>query len=262
MDIRFDGKTVLITGASSGIGLACARLFGQLGACVAICGTNAQKLAAAESSLRQDGITVLAQICHVEDEASLRAFADSVMDRFGRIDVWVSNAGIYPQYSIIDMDEQMWERTFSVNTKAVYLGARLAYRCMKDRGGVILIASSFAAVFPSVGSGAYAASKSAATSMIRSLAAELAPYGIRVNGYIPGVIDTDMTRQLTETNGEAMRAAIALQQFGKPEDVAYAAAFLASDYARYITGATLEVTGGKMGVQNPGKAWTDKRSRP
>ena len=79
------------------------------------------------------------------------------------------------------------------------------------------------------------------------LAAELAPYGIRVNGYIPGVIDTDMTHALTVSNGEAMKSAIAMQTFGEPMDVAWALAFLASDYARYITGTTLEISGGKMG---------------
>ena len=97
--------------------------------------------------------------------------------------------------------------------------------------------------------------------MIKTLAAELAPYGIRVNGYIPGVIDTDMTHALTESNGAAMRDVIAMREFGQPIDVAWAMAFLASDYARYITGTTLEISGGKMGVQNPGKAWKDKELR-
>ena len=96
---------------------------------------------------------------------------------------------------------------------------------------------------------------------MNTLAAELAPYGIRVNGYIPGVIDTDMTHALTVSNGEAMKSAIAMQTFGEPMDVAWALAFLASDYARYITGTTLEISGGKMGVQNPAKAWKDKEAR-
>ena len=168
---------------------------------------------------------------------------------------------MYPQYSIIDTDEAMWDKTMDTNVKSVYLGARIAFRSMKDRGGVILIASSFAAVFPSVGSGAYAATKSAVTSMIKTLAAELAPYGIRVNGYIPGVINTDLTRPVISVNGEAMKQAIAMQDFGQPEDVAWALAFLASGYARYITGTTLEISGGKMGVQNPAKAWKDKETR-
>jgi len=261
MNIRFDGQTVLITGGSAGIGLAAAELFGSLGAKVAICGTGAGKLEQAVERLKSKGIAVLGETCDVTDSAALERFAAHAEAALGPIDVWISNAGIYPQYSIIDTEEALWDQTVDTNMKAVYLGARTAYRTMRDRGGVMLLASSFAAVFPSVGSGVYAATKAAVSSMVKTLAAELAPYGIRVNGYIPGVIDTDMTRALTAANGEAMRSAIAMRSFGEPIDVAWAMAFLASGYARYITGTTLEITGGKMGVQNPGKAWTDKERR-
>ncbi len=261
MNIRFDGQTVLITGGSAGIGLAAAELFGSLGARVAICGTNPKKLEHAVAELKSKGISVLGETCDVTDAAALERFTSHAEAALGPVNVWISNAGIYPQYSIIDTDEDLWNRTVDTNMKAVYLGARIAYRTMKDRGGVMLLASSFAAVFPSVGSGVYAATKSAVSSMVKTLAAELAPYGIRVNGYIPGVIDTDMTRALTEANGEAMRSVIAMRSFGEAVDVAWAMAFLASDYARYITGTTLEVTGGKMGVQNPAKAWADKEQR-
>ena len=197
----------------------------------------------------------------MSDDESLKGFACHAEEALGGLDIWVSNAGVYPQYSIIDTPENVWDKTVDTNMKSVYLGARIAYEAMKDKGGVMLLASSFAAVFPSVGSGVYAATKSAVKSMVNTLAAELAPYGIRVNGYIPGVIDTDMTHALTVSNGEAMKSAIAMQTFGEPMDVAWALAFLASDYARYITGTTLEISGGKMGVQNPAKAWKDKETR-
>ena len=261
MDIRFTDQVVLITGGSAGIGLASAELFGSLGAKVAICGTNPAKLEAAAESLRQKGIVVFSEPCDVSDGASLESFAAHTEEALGPIDIWISNAGIYPQYSIIDTEETLWDQTMDTNVKSVDMGARIAFRSMKNRGGVILIASSFAAVFPSVGSGAYAAAKSAVTSMIKTLAGELAPYGIRVNGYIPGVIDTDLTRPVISVNGEAMKQAIALQTFGQPEDVAWALAFLASRYARYVTGTTLEISGGKMCVQNPAKAWKDKEVR-
>lgn len=261
MNIRFDDRTVLITGGSSGIGLACAELFGSLGAKVSICGTNPGKLEKALAGLRAKGITAFGQICDVSKGGDIESFAAGTEAALGPINIWISNAGIYPQYSLIDTDEALWDKGVDTNLKSVYLGARIAYQTMKNRGGVILLASSFASLFPSVGSGLYAATKAAVSSMVKTLAAELAPYGIRVNGYIPGVIDTDMNRKPIETNGEALKNAIALRTFGQPVDVAWALAFLASDYARYITGASLEISGGKMGVQNPAKAWEDKKIR-
>ena len=261
MDIRFDNKVALITGGTSGIGLAFAELAGSLGAKVAVCGTNPNKLSKALEELRGKGITAYGETCDVSDGAALQAFADYTQAELGPIDIWVSNAGVYPQHSIIDTTEEVWDRTVDTNLKSVYLGARIGYQAMKERGGVMLLASSFAALFPSVGSGVYAATKSAISSMVRTLAAELAPYGIRVNGYIPGVIDTEMNQALIAERGEQLLAPIALRTFGHAEDVAWAMAFLASDYARYITGTCLEISGGKMGVQNPSKAWQDKETR-
>ena len=261
MDIRFDNKVALITGGTSGIGLAFAELAGSLGAKVAVCGTNPNKLSKALEELRGKGITAYGETCDVSDGAALQAFADRTQAELGPIDIWVSNAGVYPQHSIIDTTEEVWDRTVDTNLKSVYLGARIGYQAMKERGGVMLLASSFAALFPSVGSGVYAATKSAISSMVRTLAAELAPYGIRVNGYLPGVIDTEMNQALIAERGEQLLAPIALRTFGHAEDVAWAMAFLASDYARYITGTCLEISGGKMGVQNPSKAWQDKETR-
>lgn len=261
MNIRFDNKVTLITGGSAGIGLAAAELFGSLGAKVAICGTNPDKLARAAAELRDKGITVYSQTCNVSDSDALASFAAGTEAALGPIDIWVSNAAIYPQYAIIDTDEALWNKTMATNVNSVYAGARIAFRSMKDRGGVMLVASSFAALFPSVGGGAYAVSKSAVSSLIRTLAAELAPYGIRVNGYVPGVIDTDINHERILRDGDSLKTAIALQTFGTPMDVAWSMAFLASDYARYITGATLEISGGKMGVQNPARAWEDKETR-
>lgn len=261
MNIRFDGKVVLITGGSDGIGLAVAELFGSLGAKTAICGTDPEKLARAEDYLRQKGVDVYGEICDVSNGKALERFAADAAARLGPVDIWVGNAAICPQYSILDTPEDVWVRTVDTNLTSVYRFARIAFSAMRERGGVLLLASSFAALFPSVGSGAYAATKAAVSSMVKTLAAEMAPYGIRVNGYVPGVIDTQMNRARIAAAGDALRSAIALQSFGEPVDVAWALAFLASDYARYITGTALEITGGKMGVQNPEKAWQDKEAR-
>lgn len=261
MLIRFDNKTALITGGTSGIGLACADLFGSLGAKVAICGTNPGKLDKALEGLRGKGITAFGETCDVSDGASLEAFCAHALAELGSIDIWASNAGIYPQYSIIDTSEEIWNEAIDTNLKSAYYGARIGFRAMKERGGVMLLASSFASLIPSVGSGVYALTKAAINSMVKTLAAEMAPYGIRVNGYIPGVIDTDLNKGPIAEKGEQLLAPISLRSFGHAIDVAWAMAFLASDYARYITGATLEISGGKMCVQNPDKAWMDKEAR-
>lgn len=261
MDIRFDGKTALITGGTDGIGLAAAELFGSLGAKVAVCGTRQEKLQRALERLEGQGITAFGEPCDVSDGRALADFSAHAAAALGPVDIWVGNAAICPQYSILDTDEALWDRTVNTNLKSVYLFSRIAFDAMRDRGGVLLLASSFASLFPSVGSGAYAATKAAVSSMVRTLAAEMAPYGIRVNGYIPGVINTEMNRERIAADGESLKSAIALQSFGEPVDVAWALAFLASGYARYITGTALEISGGKMGVQNPARAWQDRETR-
>lgn len=261
MDIRFDGKTVLITGGTDGIGLASAELFGSLGAKVAVCGTNPEKLKRALERLERQGVTAFGEPCDVSEGRALADFSTNAAAALGPVDVWVGNAAVCPQYSILDTDEALWDRTVNTNLKSVYLFSRIAFDAMRDRGGVLLLASSFAALFPSVGSGVYAATKAAVSSMVKTLAAEMAPYGIRVNGYIPGVINTEMNRERIAADAEPLRSAIALQSFGEPVDVAWALAFLASDYARYITGTALEISGGKMGVQNPARAWRDRETR-
>jgi len=261
MNIDYTGKVVLITGGTAGIGYACAQLFLELGASVAICGSSEGKLSAAVDGLKKVSDKVYGEICNVGDPQSLRAFADHTKEAFGGIDVWISNAGVCPAYDIIDTPDDVFDTAFDVNVKAVHVGAKIAYEMMKDRGGVILLASSFATIIPSVGSGIYAATKCAVSSMVKTLAAELAPYNIRVNGYIPGVINTDMTRPATSKNGEAMAKVISMQKFGDPVEIAYAAAFLASEYAGYITGTCLEISGGKFSVQNAPVAWDNKISR-
>jgi NAD(P)-dependent dehydrogenase (short-subunit alcohol dehydrogenase family) len=255
MQLDFTGKTVVVTGGTSGIGLAIAELFARLNADVSICARSAKNVEQVVDDLRFRGFSAHGSSVDVADSRSMFDYADAVEDKFGGIDVWISNAGVYPQHRIVDTPEDVWERTLRTNMTSIYLGARIARDKMAGRGGVLLNASSFASVMPSVGSGLYAATKAAVTSMTKTLAAELAPYGIRVNGYIPGVIDTPMTRPLLDANGEAMRKTIAMNRFGAPEEVATAVAFLASPYAGYISGTSLEISGGKFCVQNPDADW-------
>ena len=195
-----EGKTAIITGAgfaalkdgsAGSIGYGIATAYAKEGANLVITGRNVKKLETAKEKLEAEyGIQVLCVAADVnagaDNQAVVQNVIDQAIEKFGRIDVLVNDAGTTFRCSFEDFPEEEYDRVVDTNMKSVYLGARIAYEAMKDKGGVMLLASSFAAVFPSVGSGVYAATKSAVKSMVNTLAAELAPYGIRVNGYIPG----------------------------------------------------------------------------
>ena len=154
MEISFKNKTVLITGASEGIGFAAAAAFGKSGANVAI---NAEKLEKAENSLKEMGIKTYAQTCDVSKTQQFRDFADNTEKNLGPIDIFINNAGYMPFVLLKDMDEEMLDTIMNINLKSVFVGSKIAFEKMKDRGGVIINASSFASVIPTVGYTAYAA---------------------------------------------------------------------------------------------------------
>ena len=256
MNISFENKVVLVTGASEGIGLAIARAFGRDGAKVAICGRSQAKLDQAVASLQADSIEVFAKTCDVTVFEQFQAFADGAEAALGPIDVFVNNAGYFPFCQLKDMDEALWDKTIDTNLKSAFLGAKIAYEKMKDHGGVIVNASSFASKFNGVGYGAYAATKWGINVLTRTLAAELAPYGIRVFAYAPGVIDTALTQEMISNHGEeGILAPIPLRRVGQPEDVANVVEFLASDLGSYVSGCMVEIDGAKFSVQNPPLAW-------
>jgi 3-oxoacyl-[acyl-carrier protein] reductase len=257
MDVNLKGKVAVVTGGTAGIGLAVARLFAREGAQVAVCSRSQTNVDAALAELARDGLKVYGEAVDVSSRKDLFAFADTVEKKFGGIDVWVSNAGIMIEKKIIDTSEEEWRRTIGINLDSVYYGGLIAADKLRKRGGgVVINAASFATLMPSVGSGAYAATKAAIANMTRTLAGELAPFNIRVVGFIPGVIETPMTSRWIESKGKVLASQHALQRTGKPEELANALLFLASDYASFITGTCMEVTGGKFCVQNPQDAWS------
>lgn len=259
MSFDYKGKTVGVTGAASvkGIGFAIAKKFLLSGADVFICDLKEEALKEAENELKVYG-NVRSYVMDVSKEDSVQKVFAKALEDFGYIDVFVSNAGIYPQAFVCDMAESQWDAVMNVNLKSVFLCARECRKCMKERGGVLINAASYAALMASAGSGAYAASKAAVYSLTKTLAAELAPDHIRVNGFIPGVIETGMTRGVIDSKKEELEGAIALHELGRPKDVADAVSFLASDEASYLTGTFIEISGGKLCVQNPDFAWKQK----
>lgn len=255
MDINLNNKVAVVTGGTVGIGLSTVEVFAREGATVAFCSRSESKVADAMDYLGEKGLDAFGAAVDVSARKSLFDFADRIEKKFGRIDVWVSNAGILIEKKIIDTPEAQWREILDINLTSVYYGGLIAAEKFKKNGGVLINAASFASLMPSVGSGAYAATKAAIANMTRTLAAELAPMNIRVVGYIPGVIATPMTQKWIERKGQALASQAALQRTGSPEEVANCLLFLASDKASFVTGTCMEITGGKYCVQNPEDAW-------
>ncbi|WP_407314084.1 SDR family NAD(P)-dependent oxidoreductase [Desulfosporosinus sp. SB140] len=256
MELGLKDKVVVITGGATGIGKAAALSFAREGCKLAICGRSPKKLSLAELEFRQAGFPLLTKTADASKNDELVALAEAVDERYGQIDIWVNNAGIYPQKALMDMSESEWQDVMNINLKSVFLGSKIAFSYMKERKkGVILNAESFASLIPSAGSGAYAVSKVGISWLTKVLAAELAPYNIRVNGYIPGLIKTDITEGVIEGKEGWFSDQVALNRLGVPDDLAGGIVFLASDAASYITGTHLEISGGKLCVQNPHYSW-------
>jgi NAD(P)-dependent dehydrogenase (short-subunit alcohol dehydrogenase family) len=257
VDLGLDGQRALVTGSSRGIGLATARGLLEEGCRVLINGLDETRLEQTLGELQEISPHVHAQAADVSTAEGARTLFAAADRRLGGLDVLVNNSGLYRYATpVADISDEEWDDVLRVNLRSVQLCAREALPRMKDAGGgSILNASSFAALVPSVGGGLYAAAKSAVLSLTRTLAAEYAPHGIRVNAYVPGVILTDMTAPLVERRGDAMVDPIALRRVGTIEEAAAPLVFLSSPRASYITGAVLEITGGKLTVQRPDAAW-------
>ena len=163
-----------------------------------------------------------------------------------------------PQY-LLEIGEGEFEDIFRQNVMSVFAGSKIAAEHMKERGGVIVNASSFAALMPSSGRGPYAAAKAAVSSLTRSFAAELGPYGIRVLAYAPGVVATEMSAPLIEVRGQMLAAVTALNRIGKTEEIAKTIVILASDATSYITGTTIDISGGKFCVQDPASEYSRRK---
>lgn len=242
------GKIAVVTGASRGIGRAIAiRLAGE-GATVVI-NYNGSKEKAEEVKQEIEGAGGKAAVCqcNVADFDQCQAFIQKVIDEFGRIDILVNNAGITRDGLLMKMSEEDFDQVIETNLKGAFHTIRFASRQMlRQKSGRIINLSSVVGVTGNAGQANYAASKAGVIGLTKSAARELASRGITVNAIAPGFIETDMTSVLSEKVKEGAAAGIPLGAFGKPEDVAAVAAFLASDEAGYITGQVLHVDGGMV----------------
>lgn len=243
-----EGKIAVVTGASRGIGKAIACKFASLGATVIInYNHSAVKAEEVKSQIEAaDGCVEVMQ-CNVSDYIACEVFFKEIIKKFGRIDILVNNAGITKDGLMMKMSEEDFDQVIKVNLKGTFNCIRFVSRQMlKQRQGRIINMSSVVGVAGNAGQMNYAASKAGVIGMTKSAAKELASRGITVNAIAPGFIETDMTDVLSDAVREASVAQIPLGRFGKPEDIANAAAFLASEEAGYITGQVLHVDGGMV----------------
>lgn len=236
------GKRALVTGASGGIGEAMARAFHAQGAAVALSGTRREALDALAGELGPRAFAVAADLRDPAEAGRLAADAEAAM---GGLDILVNNAGITRDGLVMRMKDEDWQAVLDVNLTAGFRLARACLRGMlKQRWGRIIGISSVVGVTGNPGQANYAASKAGMIGMTKSLAAEVAARGVTVNCIAPGFIVTAMTEGLSDDRKERLLAAIPAGAFGKPEDVAACAVFLASEEAAYLTGQTLHVNGG------------------
>jgi meso-butanediol dehydrogenase/(S,S)-butanediol dehydrogenase/diacetyl reductase len=241
---RFEGRVVLITGAASGIGAAAARRFASEGARVFLGDLNEDAGRALEREL---GDVARFFPLDVREIAQVDACTQACVDQFGRLDVVFNNAGIGSNGAAPDLDPKTWRDVLAVDLDAVFFGCRAAIpQLRRSGGGVIVNTASISGLFGDYGLLAYNAAKGAVVNLTRALAIDHAREGIRVNAVCPGPIDTPLVKVLMEhaaVSGEYARN-IPMGRVGRADEVAAAVAFLASDDAAYITGATLVVDGG------------------
>jgi 3-oxoacyl-[acyl-carrier protein] reductase len=241
-----ENKVALITGASRGIGETIAIRFAEQGANIAFTYLSSDERAKAlEEKLTALGVKARAYKSDAAQSAAAESLASDVLKEFGAIDVCVNNAGISRDNLLLRLSPDQWDEVMAANLKSVYnLTKQVIRPMMKARSGSIINMSSVVGIMGNAGQSAYAASKAGIIGFTKSIAMELGSRNIRCNAIAPGFIETDMTHYLKDGGGEQWFSKIPLGRFGKTEEVANAALFLASDLSAYITGQVLAVDGG------------------
>ncbi|MDA3038324.1 MAG: SDR family oxidoreductase [Actinomycetota bacterium] len=241
---ELDGRVALVTGGARGQGAAEARLFSEQGAVVVIADVLDEE---GERTARSLGCEYLH--LDVTSEAEWDAVVSSIVERHGRFDILMNNAGIFQPAQIVNTSTEMWNRTVAINQTGVFLGMRTAVKAMiaAGNGGSIINTSSIAGLEGGFGATAYTATKWAVTGMTKTVAKEVGKYDIRVNSIHPGVIVTDMITDLVSGKEDRMASKQPIRRLGTPDDIAEMALFLASDRSSYCTGQAFTVDGGVHG---------------
>ena len=247
---RLRGKSALITGAAAGIGRATAELFAREGARLVLADINTDGLSALRDSLADVTGDVALVTADVAKPADARRMIEVAIERYGRLDIAVANAGIIPLASIVEATPEGWDEVMSIDGRGMFLTCKYAIEQMiTTGGGSIICLSSISGMAGQSRQSTYGPAKFVASGLTKHLAVEWAGNGIRVNAVAPGTINTERVQQLPNEPGgpeylEAVKAAHPMGRLGEPSEVAKAILFLASDEASFITGAILPVDGG------------------
>nr|WP_263326420.1 3-oxoacyl-ACP reductase FabG [Neobacillus sp. Marseille-Q6967] len=248
----FQGKTIIVTGGSKGIGKGIARVFAKNGANVAVVARNLEAAEECASELNEENTNVMAFTGDVQDRESMKAVARQVFEKFGSVDVLCANAGIFPAANLEDMTNEDWDTVMNTNAKGTFhaVQACIPYLKQAEYGRIVITSSITGPVTGYPGWSHYAASKAAQLGFMRTAALELASHQITVNAVLPGNVLTEGLEGLGDDYLTEMASAIPMKKLGTVEDIGYAALFLASKEAGFITGQTIIVDGGQILPEN------------
>ena len=246
--MKLKDRVGIITGAARGIGKAIALTFVREGAKVVLVDVDKEKLEILQNEIKKRKGEVITTSCNITKSSEVMAMVNQAHKAFGRIDILVNNAGIIRRGTIETVTEEDWDRMMEVNLKGTFLCSKAVVEVMKKQSyGKIVNVSSIAGKMGDITSApGYGPSKAGVDALTKTLARQLAPYGINVNAVSPHAIETEMSAQWSEERRKEIVASIPLGRLGKPEDVAEAVLFLSSDEASFITGEILDVNGGAL----------------
>jgi 3-oxoacyl-[acyl-carrier protein] reductase len=262
MQINLENRVAIVTGAGRGIGSVIAATLAAEGAIVVAVDMRQDLLDTTSDAWQRNGWKGAQLACDIRQKAQCDAVSRTVVERFGRIDILVNNAGVAGGGPFETLPEEVWDSNIDVNLKGMFLMCQAVVPVMKrQRSGRIVNSSSFAAIIPALGGAAYATSKAGVHALTRVLAGELGPFDVTANCFAPGMIPTEMNRfaEADEARKQALLDTLSLRRWGDPADVANLVCFLCSDLAGYITGAMIDVSGGKYATQMPWLAHRDAR---